>query len=76
MFVLCRVKSTVEIWQNFVPFSEYMNFTYLHKVVVPPTLKYVKFIYSEKVTKFCEIPTVDLTLHRTKICGFLRMYEL
>ena len=47
---------------------------------------YVKFIYSEKATKFCEISTVDLTVTTfigqiyggdfAKFCGLLRIYEL
>ena len=48
-------------------------------------LDLVKFIYSEKATKFCEISTVDLTINYigqiyggdfAKICGLLRIYEL
>ena len=35
-------------------------------------LHYLKFIYSEKATKFCEISTVDLT----NIYDLLRIYEL
>ena len=51
------VKSTVEISQNFVAFSEYMNFNGSGKACTK-----VKFIYSEKAAKFCEISTVDLTV--------------
>ena len=48
----------------------------------------LKFIYSEKATKFCEISIVDLTVtiayyigqiyggDFAKICGLLRVYEL
>ena len=46
----------------------------------------IKFIYSEKSTKCCEISTVDLTVtiytgqinggDFTKFCGLLRIYEL
>ena len=47
----------------------------------------LKFIYSEKVTKFCEISTVDLTGTTyiggqiyggdfANFCGLLRIYEL
>ena len=46
----------------------------------------LKFIYSEKVIKFCEISTVDLTGTMyirqiyggdfAKFCGLLRIYEL
>ena len=46
----------------------------------------VKFIYSEKATKFCEISIVDLTITMyigqiyggdfAKFCGLLRIYEL
>jgi hypothetical protein len=46
----------------------------------------VKFIYSEKATKFCEISTADLfyivpvkstvDTYFTKFCGLLRIYEL
>ena len=36
----------MEISQNFVAFSKYMNYT---------------LIYSEKATNFCEISTVDLS---------------
>ena len=46
----------------------------------------LKFIYSEKATKFCEISTVNLTVTTyigqiyggdfTKNCGLLRIYEL
>ena len=45
----------------------------------------VKFIYSEKATKFCKISTVDLTVTTlgqiyggdfAKICGLFRIYEL
>ena len=56
---------------------------------MPETLDYanvVKFIYSEKATKFCEISTVDLSYvcsasqiyggDFAKFCGLLRMYEL
>ena len=45
----------------------------------------VKFIYSEKAIKICEITTIDLTVRYyieqiyggdyPKICGLLRMYE-
>ena len=44
----------------------------------------VKFIYSEKATKFCEISTVDLTVTTkgqiyggdfAKFCGLLGIYE-
>ena len=38
---------------------------------------YIKFIYSEEATKFCEISTVDLSyVDFAKFCGFLRIYEL
>ena len=48
---------------------------------------FLKFKYSNKATKFCEISAVDLTVTTyvgqiyyggdfTKICGLLRMYEL
>ena len=43
----------------------------------------LKFIYSEKATKFCEISTVDLTgigqIYAgdiANICGLLRIHEL
>ena len=46
----------------------------------------LKFIYSEKATKFCEISTLDLTVTKyigqiyggdfAKIRGLLRIYEL
>ena len=46
----------------------------------------LKFIYSEKATKFCEISTVDLSYvcsndqiyggNFAKFCGLLRIYEL
>ena len=46
----------------------------------------MKFIYSEKATKFCEISTIDLTATKymgqiyggdfAKNCGLLRIYEL
>ena len=46
----------------------------------------LKFIYSEKATKFCEISTVDLTVTTyteqiygedfTKFCGLLKIFEL
>ena len=48
----------------------------------------LKFIYSEKATKFCEISTADLSYVVTvkstveisqnfaKFCGLLRIYEL
>ena len=54
-FVLVTVKSTVEILQNFVAFSGYMNFNYVH---LPDK---IKFIYSEKATNFCRISTRDLS---------------
>ena len=52
----------MEISQNFVAFAEYMNFngegeTKNHAAA--PIL--VKFIYSEKATKFCEIFTLLLS---------------
>ena len=71
-------KSKVEISQNFVAFSEYMNF----KIKQPRSsdgkttnsdfdlgynffhlriFVFVKFIYSEKATKFCEIFTLLLS---------------
>ena len=47
---------------------------------------HLKFIYSEKATKFCEISTVGLTVTKyigqiygedfAKICGLLRIYGL
>ena len=47
---------------------------------------YLKFIYSEKATKFCEISTVDLSYVLSngqicsgdfaKFCGLLRIYQL
>ena len=57
------------------------------EVWVPPLKNNgVKFIYSEKATKFCEISTVDLTVTAyvgqiyggdfAKTCGLLRIYEL
>ena len=54
----------------------------------PILLAYIKFIYSEKATKFCEISTVDLSYVApikstveilkkfAKFCGLLRVYEL
>ena len=45
----------------------------------------LKFIYSEKATKFCEISTEDLSLRSAsqiyggdfaKFCGLLKLYEL
>ena len=46
----------------------------------------LKFMYSEKAIKFCEISTIDLTIttyigqiyggDSKKICGLLRLYEL
>ena len=36
------VKSTVEIWQNFVAFSEYMNFTQFVREIVPVTICHTK----------------------------------
>ena len=45
----------------------------------------IKFIYSEKATKFCKIATVDFDWHyieqiysgdSLKFCGLLRIYEL
>ena len=45
----------------------------------------VKFIYSEKATKFCEISTLPLTVYKycsqkliedfAKFCGLLRIYK-
>ena len=50
------------------------------------TSLYVKFIFSEKATKFCELTTLDLSYvcsngqiyggHFENICGLLRIYEL
>jgi hypothetical protein len=37
---------------------------------------YVKFIYSEKAAKFCEISPVDLRWRFAKFCGLLRIHEL
>ena len=63
-------KSKVKISQNFAAFSEYMNFKenkmkksnvwnmYFHIAVKNVVLK---FIYSEKATKFCEIFTLLLS---------------
>ena len=43
----------------------------------------IKFIYSEKATKFCEIFTFDYSTYSQKLgedfvkfCGLLRIYEL
>ena len=41
---------------------------------------YIKFIYSEEVTKICKISTVDLTVttqdkSTEKSCGLLKIYE-
>ena len=39
----------------------------------------VKFIYSEKATKFCEISTVEGQIYGgdlAKFCGLLRIYDL
>ena len=49
-----------------------------------PTMFVLKFIYSKKAKRFCEISTVDLTGTIGKIndgdfakfCGLLRIYEL
>ena len=104
-------KSKVEISQNFVAFSEHMNFAFLNRyhaltcicfvlgqaLPMPPELMElynlykqeletrstkenqfveeldnqiirVKFIYSEKATKFCEISTVSkLIVNRTNL---------
>ena len=62
---------------------------YVFEMVLTMTLKLgsliIKFIYSEKATKFCEISTVDLTITTQdksmveisqKNCGLLRTYEL
>ena len=47
-------------------FSYLLNFKIIVKIIYNETfiftIKYVKFIYSEKATKFCEISTVDLTV--------------
>ena len=44
----------MEISQNVVAFTEYMNYN-------NDESKWLKLIYSEKATKFCEISTVDFT---------------
>ena len=59
------VKSMLEIFQNHVAFSEFMNFKQ-KKMTKGLTGFFTsnsqsKFIYSEKATRFCEISTVDLT---------------
>ena len=78
----------MEISQKIVAFSEYMNFikasntnfNKVHIFWVIPTL--IKFIYSEKVTNFCGISTVNLSnVIRVKSKmeisqSFLRIYEL
>ena len=52
------VKFIVEISQNFVAFSEYMNFNNFDILNLPFFV--VKFMYFEKATKFCKISTIDL----------------
>ena len=63
---VCTVdKTKVEISQNFVALSEYTNFKTNKKVCY-----IVKFIYSEKATKFCEIfPLLLSTVHTDKSKG-------
>ena len=55
------------------------------KTIFEILFEFLKFIYSEKATKFCEISTVDLTVTKQgksmveisqKKCGLLRIYEL
>ena len=55
----------------------------MHLKIYPKHFEAVKFIYSDKATKFCEISTVDLTNigqiyggDFTKYCDLLRIYEL
>ena len=48
LFYVVPVKSTVEISQNLVPFSEYMNFNILFFLISTS----LKVGYSEKATKF------------------------
>ena len=61
----------ITFYAEFHPFEQLMNV--------------IKFIYSEKATKFWEIFTVDLTVTTlgqiyggdfAKICGLHRIYEL
>ena len=62
------VKSKVEISQNFVVFSEYMNilkemqcFNFEKFGLLKMSLPRLKFIYFKKAAKFCEISTLLLT---------------
>ena len=76
----------MEISQNFVAFSEYMNFKNWYKNYYTYVQGFLKFIYSEKTTKFCEISTNYLSYLCTasqiiggdfvKFCFLLRIYEL
>ena len=71
LFTVHTDKSKVKISQNFAAFSEYMNFksrVYLalcpNKFTSFPKINailWLKFIYSEKATKFCKIFTLLLT---------------
>ena len=53
------VKSTEEISKHFVAFFEYMTFS--SKTDAGFWYLQLKFIYSEKTTKFCKISNVDLS---------------
>ena len=50
-----RIPKVEEIWNNLFIFRESMSWI-AHKFQIV-----VKFIYSEKVSKFCKISTVDLS---------------
>ena len=81
---LLRIQRVIENKKNvalkkLVSYSTLRFLRYLHKNGS------LKFIYSEKATKFCEIFTADLTgTTQDKIkmkisqnfCGLLRIYEL
>ena len=55
----------MEISQNFVAFSEYTNFNQIFTQIYINC--FVKFVYSEKATNFCEISTLLLsTVHTDK----------
>ena len=60
------------IW--FVDIWKYFLNIYWHFI-----LDYLKFIYSEKVTEFCKISTVDLTVTTyrllRKICDWAKMFK-
>ena len=73
LLTVCTVvKSKGKISQNFVAFSEYMNFNQVANLIFETKLfdfctmctskRLLKFIYSEKATKFCEIFPLLLTV--------------